>query len=133
MSIDYSKIPAEYLDSTHDFGFSAVDDPIEVDETASQVTEEITGAITATGEGVTRLENKIDMLLDAIAGQSAEIEERKQVVEAEVKEKLEQVEQLMMPLLVNLLKSSDKEYIRWANREEAVQKQIDKLLLLTRG
>jgi len=39
----------------------------------------------------------------------------------------------MMPLLVNLLKSSDKEYIRWANREEAVQKQIDRLLALTRG
>lgn len=133
MSIDYSKIPSEYLDSTHDFGFSAVDDPIEDDGTASQVSEELLGGMTATSEGVGRLENKIDMLLDAIAGQSREIEERKAQVEADVKEKLEQVEQLMMPLLVNLLKSSDKEYIRWANREEAVQKQIDKLLSLTRG
>lgn len=129
---DLTRIPAEYLDSTHDFGFSAVDEPVEPVE-SSGISEEVASAINTSAEGVGRLENKIDMLLDAIAGQSREIEERKQQVEAEVKEKLEQVEQLMMPLLVNLLKSADKEYIRWANREEAVQKQIDKLLALTRG
>jgi len=129
---DLTKIPAEYLDSTHDFGFSAVDEPIEAVETTG-ISEEVASAINTSAEGVGRLEGKIDMLLDAMAGQSREIEERKQQVEAEVKEKLQEVEKLMMPLLVNLLKSADKEYIRWANREEAVQKQIDKLLALTRG
>lgn len=132
MSIDTSRIPQEYLDSTHDFGFSAVDDPVEREET-SAISEEVATTLTSTSEGVGRLEGKIEMLLDAIAGQSQEIEERKRIVEAEVREKLEQVEKLMMPLLVNLLKSADKEYIRWANREEAVQKQIDNLLALTRG
>lgn len=125
-------IPQEYLDSTHDFGFSAVDDPVEKEET-SAISEEVATSLSSTSEGVSRLEGKIEMLLDAIAGQSQEIEERKRIVEGEVKEKLEKVEKLMMPLLVNLLKSSDKEYIRWANREEAVKLQIDKLLELTRG
>ena len=127
-----SNIPQEYLNSTHDFGFSAVDEPIEVSE-APAISEEVATSLTSTSEGVSRLEGKIEMLLDAIAGQSQEIEERKRIVEDEVREKLEKVEQLMMPLLVNLLKSADKEYIRWANREEAVQKQIDNLLALTRG
>lgn len=130
----YSNIPAEYLDDTHDFGFSAVDEPLEqTDVQNSAISEEVASAINTSAEGVGRLEGKIDMLLDAMAGQSREIEERKQQVEEEVKQKLTEVEKLMMPLLVNLLKSSDKEYIRWANREEAVQKQIDKLLALTRG
>jgi hypothetical protein len=133
MSIDYSRIPQEYLDSTHDFGFSAIDEPLEQKEETAAISEEVASTLTNTSEGVSRLEGKIEMLLDAIASQSKEIEERKAIVEAEVREKLEEVEKLMMPLLVNLLKSSDKEYIRWANREEAVQKQIDRLLALTRG
>jgi len=37
-----------------------------------------------------------------------------------------------MPLLVNLLKSSDKDYIHWPNRKAAVEAQITKLLAITR-
>jgi hypothetical protein len=129
-----SNIPAEYLDTPYDFGFSAVDESevkrVEQDaETASAVAE----AVATSAEGVTRLEGKIDMLLDAMAGQSQEIELRKAEVEADVKEKLTEVEKLVMPLLVKLLKTADKEYIKWENRGPAIQSQIDKLLALTRG
>ena len=127
-------IPQEYLDTPYDFGFSAVDESevkrVEQDaETANAVAE----AVTSSAEGVTRLEGKIDMLLDAIAGQSTEIEQRKAEVEEDVKEKLTQVEKLIMPLLVKLLKTADKEYIKWENRGPAIQSQIDKLLEITRG
>jgi len=37
-----------------------------------------------------------------------------------------------MPLLVNLLKTSDKEYIYWPDRKAQVEGQIDKLLGMTR-
>ena len=37
-----------------------------------------------------------------------------------------------MPLLVNLLKTADKEYIYWPDRKEQVEGQIDKLLGYTR-
>jgi hypothetical protein len=129
-----TNIPKEYLDTPYDFGFSAVDESevkrVEQDaETANAVAE----AVTSSAEGVTRLEGKIDMLLDAIAGQSTEIEQRKAEVEADVKEKLTEVEKLVMPLLVKLLKTADKEYIKWENRGPAIQSQIDKLLALTRG
>jgi hypothetical protein len=129
-----TNIPKEYLDTPYDFGFSAVDESevkrVEQDaETANAVAE----AVTSSAEGVTRLEGKIDMLLDAIAGQSTEIEQRKAEVEEDVKEKLTEVEKLVMPLLVKLLKTADKEYIKWENRGPAIQSQIDKLLALTRG
>jgi hypothetical protein len=129
-----SNIPQEYLDTSIDFGFSAVDESevkrVEQDaETASAVAEAVAG----TTEGVSRLEGKIDMLLDAMAGQSQEIEQRKLEVEQDVKEKLEDVEKLIMPLLVKLLKTADKEYIKWEDRGPAIQAQIDKLLAITRG
>ena len=127
-------IPQEYLDNSIDFGFSAVDESevkrVEADaETANAVAE----AVSNTSEGVKSLEGKIDMLLDAIAGQSTEIEQRKSEVEADVKEKLTEVEKLIMPLLVKLLKTADKEYIKWEDRGPAIQAQIDKLLAITRA
>lgn len=127
-------IPQEYLDNSIDFGFSAVDESevkrVEQDaETANAVAE----AVSNTSEGVKSLEGKIDMLLDAIAGQSTEIEQRKSEVEADVKEKLNDVEKLIMPLLVKLLKTADKEYIKWEDRGPAIQAQIDKLLAITRA
>ena len=52
--------------------------------------------------------------------------------ELEVKDKLVQVEKMIMPLLVNLLKNADKDYIHWPNRAPKIQEQIDKLLAVTR-
>lgn len=129
-----SNIPQEYLDLTSDFGFTAVDESevVRVEQADAGVSAAVVEAVASSAEGVGRLENKIDMLLDAIAGQSREIEERKAEVEADVRGKLTEVEKLVMPLLVKLLKSADKEYIKWENRGTAIQAQIDKLLAITR-
>jgi len=46
-------------------------------------------------------------------------------------EKLEQLYKLIMPLLINLQKNPDKEYVYWPNRAEKVKefiKKIDDLL-----
>lgn len=53
--------------------------------------------------------------------------------EVQNKQKLLQVEQLIMPLLVNLMKNPDKDYIHWPNRTPLIQSQIDKILSITRG
>jgi len=53
-------------------------------------------------------------------------------VEGEYKAKLKAVEQLIIPLLVNLMKNPDKDYIKWPNRGPQIQKQIDKILSITR-
>jgi hypothetical protein len=127
-----NNIPQEYLDTPYDFGFSAVDES-EVNREDTETASAVAEAVATSTEGVSRLEGKIDMLLDAMAGQSQEIEQRKAEVEEEVKEKLTDVEKLIMPLLVKLIKSADKEYIKWPDRGPAIQAQIDKLLALTRG
>jgi len=57
-------------------------------------------------------------------------------VQAEVdqtKSKLQQVESLILPLLNNLMKNPEKEYIHWPNRQAVIKKQIDRVLAVTRS
>jgi CRISPR/Cas system-associated protein Cas10 (large subunit of type III CRISPR-Cas system) len=61
------------------------------------------------------------------------LEAERDKMEAEVKKNLKTLEQLIMPLLVNLMKNPEKEYIYWPNRTAKIQEQIDKVLTLTRG
>ena len=62
----------------------------------------------------------------------SEIEERVQTAEGSFKERLAEIERLMLPLLNNLTKDPEKVMIKWPNRVEVVQKYRDKLLKLTR-
>lgn len=131
-------IPQEYLDG-YDFGFNAVDEPpasgpIQID------TSGITGDVEGINDNVLRIEQKMDAAITAINSLSAkmmnlddEFDVIKTTTEDQVKSRLTDVEKLIMPLLVNLLKTSDKDYIHWPNRKEKIQSQIDKLLQLTRG
>lgn len=57
-------------------------------------------------------------------------------VQAEVdqtKTKLLQVEALILPLLNNLLKNPEKEYIHWPNRQAVIKKQIERITAITRS
>jgi hypothetical protein len=57
-------------------------------------------------------------------------------VQAEVdqtKSKLQQVEALILPLLNNLMKNPEKEYIHWPNRQAVIKKQIERILSVTRS
>lgn len=49
------------------------------------------------------------------------------------KEKLAEVEKLIVPFLVKLLKTADKEYIYWPNRKTTIEKQIERIVKLTRS
>ena len=51
----------------------------------------------------------------------------------EYKERLAEVEKIIMPFLTNLLKTADQPYIHWPNRGPAIEKQMQKILKLTRG
>jgi len=76
---------------------------------------------------------------DSDFGFSTESEEEFQAVIAEkdetveeYKDRLKQVEKIIMPFLTNLYKTKDQELIRWPNRGPILEKQIEKILLLTR-
>ena len=45
---------------------------------------------------------------------------------------MSKLEKMIIPLLINLAKNPDKEYIRWPNRQEKIEKQIDAILSITR-
>lgn len=49
------------------------------------------------------------------------------------KEKLAEVEKLIVPFLIKLLKTADKEYIYWPNRKPVIESQIQKIVKLTRS
>jgi hypothetical protein len=102
----------------------------------------------AAATDIERLERKLDEMLElqtdelyaALSGQSAdiravidEVEQRKDQLTAAYKAKMTAIEQMVMPLLYNLKKNPEKEYIYWPNRENKIQDQITKILALTRA
>jgi hypothetical protein len=79
---------------------------------------------------IQRLEHQIEALTE---GDTSElIEQHKQLLTKEIHSKLQEVEQLILPLLYNLQKNPDKEYIHWPNRKDIIQKQIERILQVTR-
>lgn len=96
---------------------------------------------------IARVEEKIDKVLsmeikelsDNLQGTEGniraiidEVEERKKEIGDAYAAGMKEVESLILPLLYNLLKNPDKEYIKWSNRTEMVNKQIAKITAVTR-
>jgi len=48
------------------------------------------------------------------------------------KERLQELEKIIIPFLTKLHSTGDKEYIYWPNRKNLIEKQIEKILKLTR-
>lgn len=133
-------IPKEYLNSNFDFGFSAVDEPdllVPPTPTPQVNTEEISGPIL---DRLSSLENTMEEVLNALgrleqaSTPDLDTDEYKALIEKDVKEKLNRVEAMVMPLLMNLLKDADtKEYIKWPNRRPTIEAFMEKFLGVTRS
>lgn len=131
-------IPAEYLAfrKEDDFGFSAVDestlarltDPNTLEDTVT-----VRETVAQSSESLHRVEEKLDAMLSLYNQGKLGLDAERQNMTADVKKNLKELEQLIMPLLVNLMKNPEKEYIYWPNRTSKIQEQIDKVLALTRG
>lgn len=131
-----STIPQEYLGirTAEDFGFSAVDET-EVKQSTdpnSLETTVIREVVSTSNEAVTRIEAKMDQILSLYHDGKLGLDAERKQMQDDVKSRLTELEKIIMPLLVNLMKNSDKEYIYWPNRKEKIQEQIDKVLSLTR-
>ena len=63
---------------------------------------------------------------------NAVIAEKDETV-GEYKDRLQQVEKLILPFLSKLLQTSDQPIIKWPNRKATLESQIQKILNLTRG
>lgn len=47
--------------------------------------------------------------------------------------KLQEVEKLILPFLTKLLKTADNAYIHWPNRAPQIEKQIERIIKITRS
>jgi hypothetical protein len=132
-----SNIPKEYLipRSQEDFGFSAVDEA-ELTPTVNPntlETEVIRESVSASAEHIARLESKMDSILQLYNEGKLGLDAERVRLHEETTGKLKQLEEMIMPLLVNLMKNPEKEYIYWPNRTDKIKDQIDKIISITRG
>lgn len=116
--------------TTYDFGFT-FEDPTEVVQQPTATTTQVT---VDTGDLKDEIMAKLYDLEARLltVDQSTLIAEHKRLVEMEVAEKLKQVEDMILPLLYNLMKNPEKEYIHWPNRTPIIDNQIEKITAITR-
>ena len=129
-------IPREYLDSEFDFGFSTSDDVAPHSESTPAVTsKEISEPIIERIENLEINIEKVLIILERIenAGTPLDTDEYKTLIEKDVKVKLIAVEKLILPLLVNLTKNPQQDTIKWPGRAPIIEKQIEKILAITRA
>ena len=148
---EFSKdINADSFDD-FDFGFELVDGPAvsepsesapavsvdttEIDDRLETLEEKINNVlnIVSLGDSTDDIRRAIEDQGVSISTALEKVDDMKEELERDYERKLEEIENLVLPLLVNLTKNPEKDYIRWPNRAESVQKHINRILEVTRG
>lgn len=112
-----------------DFGFTMIDeDEMEVSSAPRTVQAEVSS------DQMDAIMDKLEQLEARIltADNSGMINEHRALVEQDVASKLRDVEDLILPLLLNLKKNPEKDIIKWPNRAVIIDKQIEKIKAITR-
>jgi len=138
------------MSDINDFGFTAVDQDelkTKTGEDASigkEVADQLkavakSSAGQANSAQIEELDSKVDLLTKLISNSLTELDDHKDNLQAidskkelDFKDRLIDCEKLILPLLQNLMKNEDKEYIYWPNRKAIIQSQIDRLQKITR-
>tara|TARA_B100000378_G_scaffold255038_1_gene231885 strand:- start:13 stop:411 length:399 start_codon:yes stop_codon:yes gene_type:complete len=129
---DFDLDSIDDIDMNYDFGFTTVDED-EVQEFETAVQERVAKA---TQHETGALEAKLDTLIKYREDDNSYLvlfEKRKAELEEIYKGQMKKVEKLILPLLYNLMKNPENEYIKWPGRTDIVQKQINKIVAITRG
>ena len=132
MAEDFDLSSVDDIDMNYDFGFTTVDED-EVQEFETAVQEKVAKAV---GHESGALESKIDELIKMRKDDNSYqvlFEKRKSELEDVYKDQMKKLEKLVLPLLYNLMKNPENEYIKWPNRTNIVQAQINKIVAITRG
>ena len=121
----------------NDFGFSTVSvDEYEAEQkiTVDREKEVVTTATATIQPELDKIESKISSLTDSMRVMQDDLLDRKEELNDKWGTKMNEVEELIIPLLRNLAKDGDKkEYIRWPGRSDILNAQIDKITAVTRG
>ena len=121
----------------NDFGFSTVSlDEYEAEQkvTVDREKEVVSTATASIQPELNKIESKISSLTDSMRVMQDDLQDRKEELNDKWGTKMNEVEELIIPLLRNLAKDGDKkEYIRWPGRTDILNAQIDKITAVTRG
>jgi hypothetical protein len=121
----------------NDFGFSTVSlDEYEAEQkvTVDREKEVVTTATASMKPELEKIESKISSLTDSMRVMQDDLLDRKEELSDKWGTRMNEVEELILPLLKNLAKDGDKkEYIRWPGRTDILNAQIDKITAVTRG
>lgn len=141
----------EYYNIDNDFGFTAVDSDELVTATGESagINEELakrleqvasSGASAASSTQLAELDAKIDNMGRLLSQALTELDNAKEnslastdQLVVQYKDKLLEVEKMVLPLLYNLMKNEEKEYIYWPNRKPIITQQIENIKKLTRS
>ena len=113
-------------DDDFDFGFNIVDER-EVSEHEKEIKDRV--AVAGSNVDTSGLEDKLDTLIELRQGDETQLS----LLQKKHKEELLKIEKMIMPLLYNLRKNPEDVYIKWPNRKEIIDKQIKKIVTITRG
>ena len=121
----------------NDFGFSTVSvDEYEAEQKVSvdREKEVVTTATASIQPELDKIESKISSLTDSMRVMQDDLLDRKEELNDKWSGKMNEVEELILPLLKNLAKDGDKkEYIRLPGRTVILNAQIDKIIAVRRG
>ena len=120
------EIPEEFLSGDFDFGFTAADEDelnalVELDDPT-------------TPDEIKEMQDKLDLILQMNSTCVGAGQVKEQYDEL-LKAKMEEIERATLPLLLNLKKNKQKDYLYWpgSQRETQCELQIQKLLNVTRS
>lgn len=126
MSMFSNNIPddilQQYMASGSDFGFSAVNET------------ELNGIVNKGNVEIDAIKEKLDLILEMNSTCEGAIAVKAQYDEL-VKARMLEIEKSIIPLLLNIKKNSDRDYIYWPGRQRSAQcdLQVQKILSLTRA
>lgn len=122
----FSNIPddilQQYMSAGSDFGFSAVNE------------SELNGIVNKNSAEIDAIKEKLDLILEINSTCEGAIAVKNQYDEL-VKARMLEIEKAIIPLLLNIKKNGDKDYIFWPGKQRTAQcdLQLNKIISLTRA
>ena len=123
------------FDTNFDFGIKSVStDQVDQTKIQTEKLEKVSASSENVSQRLDQIETKLGEVLQVTQLKfETRLEEKQLQLDATNKEKFDKVEQLIIPLLMNLAKDADTNpYIHWPNRKQVVEEQIKRILTVTR-